>query len=487
MSVLGAAALGVDVSDGTLKAVLLRRRGRRVTLLRTWRAPLPPRAGPEALAEAVAALLRRARPGAGTRLVLSAPAEDSVTRTYRLPVVDSARRGELVRYELLSELDLAGDDLVLGHIARRGLGEQPVHAYALKRARLEALQAACGARGIHPDAWELPGWALASALEHERPAARDRVLLGVGRQATDLVLLTEVGLWARHLDVGLDHLPPEALAARLRAELDASVGGLLPADQAFRPVQALLLEDGAGQARLAGALKKSLGVDVVRLDALQRTASAWRLAHDGQSPEQALSAARALGLALSGLGLARFACPAAGGDPRREAQRLAPGATLAALLAAGTLLVLVLQAQALTRELQRTLPIALAGELRDRARDALEKRQAVEAARLDSEALLALARRRAAALAPRTVLAVVSEVAAERAGHALHVDRLWLSTGSDARKGLLALTLVATPTLDDQLGDRLRRGMRLAFPEVAVHGPEAAGELSQWTVEIALP
>ena len=37
MSVLATTSLGVDVSDGTLKAVLLARRGRRVSLLRAWR------------------------------------------------------------------------------------------------------------------------------------------------------------------------------------------------------------------------------------------------------------------------------------------------------------------------------------------------------------------------------------------------------------------------------------------------------------------
>jgi len=37
MSLFAPTALGLDASDGTLKAVLLRRRGRRVELLRAWR------------------------------------------------------------------------------------------------------------------------------------------------------------------------------------------------------------------------------------------------------------------------------------------------------------------------------------------------------------------------------------------------------------------------------------------------------------------
>jgi len=488
MSVLGEAALGVDVSDGTLKAALLRRNGRRVTLLRTWRAPLPEHADTAALAEALAAFVRRARPGAGTRVVVSAPAEDSVTRTFQLPVVDAARLGELVRYELLSELGLPDDDLVIRHLARRGLGEQPVHVYALRRARLHGLQAALGARHLRPDAFELPGWALASLVEHERPAARDRVLLGVGRTASDIVLLTEVGLWARHVDLGLATAPPDVLATRLRDEYEASVPGLLPIDQPFRPAEAVLLEDGACDARFAAALKHALGLPVTRLDALERIESSWRLAHEGQTAEQALSSARALGLALAGVELARFRCPAAGGDPRRAAVGLLPAAALAVGLAGGSLLVLGLQARAMTRELQSTLPISLLGDLRDRARDLDAKRAAVAEAQAACDELLALARRRTAVLAARPVLAVVSEIAGERAGHALHVERAWLDSGAAGQRGLLSLTLLASPRLDEQLGERLLRGLRIAYPDVTVHGPEPApgSELSQWTVEVGL-
>ena len=37
MSLLSRSAIGIDVSDGTLKAVKLTRRGRRIRLVRTWR------------------------------------------------------------------------------------------------------------------------------------------------------------------------------------------------------------------------------------------------------------------------------------------------------------------------------------------------------------------------------------------------------------------------------------------------------------------
>src|SRR5262249_25139179 len=154
---------------------------------------IEPDDGPETRAAAVAELLRRARPGSGTRLVLSAPAEESLTRTYRLPALDAAPADELVRYELLAELGLPDDDLVIRHLAHRIGGEPPVHVSALRRRRLAALQSARSARGVDVDDWELPGWALASFVEHELPGGRDRLLLGVGQRATDLVLLSGSG------------------------------------------------------------------------------------------------------------------------------------------------------------------------------------------------------------------------------------------------------------------------------------------------------
>ncbi len=489
MSLFGQTALGLDVSDGTLKAVLLGRDGRRVVLKRSWRAPLPERAGPGELAESVAALLRRVRCSTGTRLVLSAPAEDSVTRTFQLPVVDASRVGELARYEILSQLGLPDEDLVIRHLARRGLGEQPVHVYALRRARLHALQAALATHGIQPDAWELPGWALASQVEFEQPAAHDRVLLGIGLASTDLVLLTETGLWARHLALGLSSGTAEQVAGRLAAEVAASIAGLLPADMPFRPAHVVLLEDGACDARFAGALKRQLAWPLERLDALRRVRTSWRLAHENQTPEQALSSARAFGLALSGLGLARFGCPAAGGQPGREALRLVPAAGLAVLLACGSLAVLGLQARAHTRELQSTLPISLLGDLQVLARDIDDKRAGIASAQASADRLLALARRRPAVLAPRRALAALANVAAEREGHELHVERLWLDAGQPGQPGLLSLTVQASRALDESLGIRLQRALRVPFGEVTVRGPERApvGDVSQWVLEIALP
>jgi Tfp pilus assembly PilM family ATPase len=488
MSVFGHSAIGIDVSDGTLKAVELQRRGRRLTLRRTWRMPLAGDTAEER-ADAVAAFLRRARPAGGTRLVLPAPAEESATRTFVVPVMDAARVAELVRYELLSELGLPEEDLLIRHLARPGEGDLPVLAYALRRRRVDQAAAALRERGVDVDAWELPGFALASFVDLELPGVRDRIVLGVGRTASDLVLMAEGGLWARHLGVGLQSATAEELAARLRAEVDAAVAALLPGDQPFRPQHVVLTEEGALDAAFAGALKKALELPLARVDTLRRMHASMLLQHDEQTPEQALSSARAFGLALAGLEVGAFRCPAVTGGARREALRLVPVVTACVLVSAATLVLLGEQARARARELQETLSIASLGDLLDRTRHRDELRQGTATAQAQADRLLALAQRRANVLLPRRALAAVSAVAGEREGQTLHLERLWLDAGEPGQAGALALTLHAAPEFDATLGERLQRALAADFADIEVHGPEPAPVegLSQWTVKVVLP
>jgi Tfp pilus assembly PilM family ATPase len=100
MSAFGGAALGIDVSDGTLKAVRLSRRGGRLILQHTWRLEIAER--PDAELEALRALVQQARPGPGTRIVISAPTRGLFSRTYTLPAMSGERVAELVRYEVLA-------------------------------------------------------------------------------------------------------------------------------------------------------------------------------------------------------------------------------------------------------------------------------------------------------------------------------------------------------------------------------------------------
>jgi hypothetical protein len=487
MSALGRSAIGIDLSDGTLKAVHLTRRGHRITLCRTWRSAFGD--GPDAALAAAAVLMRSVRPGPGTRVVLSSPTDGLYSQTYQIPVMEQARLEELVQYEVLAGMDRPDEEVLVRHHVRRGVEEEQVHAYALPRVVVDAFRDKLSTHRISFDDLETPGFALASFIEAEAPAAGDRVLLGVGRRASDLVLMTADGLWMRHLRLGLHDLAPDVLAGRLAAEIDAAARHFLRGDRRFRPAELVLTEEGALDARFTGAMKRATSLPVRRMTELSRIHTGWRLRHAGQTPEQALSAGKAFGLALAGLGVARFRCPVVHGDPRRAALRRVPTVAAGVLIASATLVGLGEQSGAWADRMNAALSPALSGELLDRVRQREQMLSECDALDREAELLLSVARRRPAAFHVRRALDIAAQVVAGREDRALHVDQVWLSPLEAGRPGVMTVSFVGDPALDDALGERLRRDFGAEYTGVRVAGPEPAPQpdQSRWVVELALP
>src|SRR5262249_40219785 len=130
------------------------------------------------------------------------------------------------------------------------------------------------------------------------------------------------------------------------------------------------------------------------------------------------------------------------------------------------------QARARARELESTLPVDSLGRLQDHAHERDQLQSEIGGAKAAADRLLDLARRREAVLLPRRALAALVDVAAEREGKALHVDRVWIDTGAPDQHGVMQLTLQAATDFDATLGDRLQRALRAEFPDVSVRGPD---------------
>ena len=487
MSALGGGAIGIDVSDGTLKAVRLARRGGRPVLLHTWRAELGDRPGAEFTA--LQQLLQQARPGPGTRIVISAPTRGLFSRTYQVPAMGVDRVGELVRYEVLAELQQPAEDLIICHHIGRGATERQVHALALRRAQVESFQQQLAAQGVPWDDLEPAGLALAAFADLERRSRGDRLLLGVGRSASQLVIQSASGLWLRHLPLGLRDAPPDELAERLRDEIDAALVWFVPADQRFRPDELVLSEEGALDGRLTGALKRVLTMPVVRIGELTHIRSSWRLRHTGQDATQALSMGQAFGLALDGLRASGLRCPIVEGESRRAAARRMPAVTAGVLAACGALVALGELSRTWADRLDATLPSSLEQDLADRSGEADRLRS--ESARLERQAaaLQDVGLRRIAVLQPRRALAALGPlVDARDSQQRLHLEQLWLSAADGGRAGTLSLTLHADVVFDAGLRERLEAVLRPEFGTVEVTGPQPAPVegLSRWVVEIAL-
>lgn len=491
MNLLADTALGLDAIDGTLKAVLLARRGRKVELLRTWR--LPYAQEPDISAGRRVALRRfvdQARPGAWPRIVVSADDRGHFSQTYLIPSMVAERIDEMVSYEVLNALAIPDDELIRRHHVRKGVVECQVHAVALDKQRVHACAGELRDVKMPFDELQPPGYALASFVEHEMPLGRDRILLGVGELSTQLVLLREDGLWTRHLPLGLAHEASESdLAARLQGEVEAAVSFLLPPDRLFRPADVVLTEEGALSPALTGALRKAFGVPVSRFDGLPRITVGPKANLGDQTTAQALSMGRAYGLALMGLGLGRFHCPPLLSDPRRRSARRLPLAAASLVLSALGLTVVGQLASARIDALNEALPPTLAAEITgnidQRGRLAAQEAQ-LSASILTVDSLVA---RRGAALAMRPVLARLASLAEDRGEDVLHVESVWLAPPDSRRVGRLEISLEASTRFDEFLPERMKAVMSGLDSPWVLNGPvrDPSVQLSRWDMEVELP
>ena len=488
MSILARSALGIDVSDGTLKAVKLNRRGRRIQLRRAWRQAYYHEGGdPRARAlDALETFLNRHPPGALPTVVISAPTRGAYSSTYLVPAMAPDKLAELVRYEVLNDLGVPPGDVMVRHHVRKGAVENEVHAYALRRDAVTAFRTELDRRRLPWDALETPGFALASFLELEMPRGRDRILLGVGELATELVLLTERGLWMRHLPLGLaDDPDPLSLAERLTQEIGAAVSGCLPGGRPFAPHDLVLTEEGALDATFTGALRKATGLAITRVQTLQRIAAPARMAWDGQSAEQVLCMGKALGLALSGLDVGRFPCPVLSGSPSRESLRQLPAVSAAVVVASLCLVGLGLMGSSRVATLRDTLPTSLADEWQQLADASLAT--AAEHARhqATADALLAAAQARPAVFTPKRALAQAARVFSQPGFGEGRVENLFLSTPTAQRPGVMTVEVSTGEAEPEALGARLLQAFRLEFDQVELRPPEA--DPGRLTFEVRVP
>lgn len=493
MSVFERTALGLDHGDGTLKAVLLSARGRRVRLRRCWRLPYAHEPSLDAgWRAALAGFLARARPGVLPRIVVAAPDRGHLGQTYVVPIMEAGRLADLVRYELLAASRARADELLLAHHVRQGVAENQVHAVALRAGPVRDLLTRLQQLGLPFDEFQPPAWALASFVEHERPVGRDRVVLGVGEVSTTLLLMREDGLWSRHLPFGLrGALDDASLARALHAETASAISGLLPSDRDFAPVDVVLTEEGALGSGLTSALRAAFDLPVTRIGELRRVLPPRRV-HPGDPPAaESLCMARAFGLALAGLGLARFQGPLPlADDPRRVLNRRLPLVAASLLLSAGGLLALTVQARQQVARLDALLPAHLGRELADGTARAAELALATSRKQSSLQRLGDLVQRRPQQFALRRALAAVSEVAATRGELALHVESCGLTTGAAGRPGLLDLTIEAAPGFDEVLAERLLASFAqhgLAARVDSLRPGTARGGLSIWRLLVELP
>lgn len=482
-------AVGIDMGDGTLKAVELVRRGRRVKLLRYWRVPYYMQQDPESsLEEALRKISSQI--GSRTRVIVGDVAGIVRSHTYRVPTMEDRRTAELIRYEVVRDTGVAAEDLLIAHKARKGVEEQPVLSVSMTKADARKRETELRSAGVSWDDLEASAVAMSSFVEFEMPWGGDRIILGVGETSTELVLLTNLGLWTRQLPFGLaDNSDIEVLAERLKGEVDSACSFLLPGDRTFDPKDLVLTEEGSLEAPLTRALKSAFGIDVVRMSKFDRVITNRELDRAQQRQHETLAMSKAFGLALSGLQLGRFRCPIITKNSHRESHRRLPAIAATVFLSAAGIVAATENARHQVKTFNGTLPIHLEGEMQDLAVLWGNTLNELKVQETRAHTLRSLAERRKSTSVVRKALVILAPLIKDRGEAALHLDNLWYTPSQPSRPGNLRLTLFVDPSFDSELEKRLHDLYSPLFESVRVRGPEPAPEAgrSRFVVEISLP
>ncbi len=259
-------ALGIELSDGALKAVKLERRGTRLVV--TWADYRPyaraedgavrPRAGLHPRADAtLRAFLADAKPGPLDRVYVGFPSVATFNRLVSVPDVGEQRLQEIARYEAHRSLRGPIEDYVVRtHLLKRQPGqlEVPCQLYAVRRRLLDAFVSDLSEAGLEFDNLIPSPAALAAFVRYDRPAKGDRIVLSVGLRGTEVVYLRDRGFAFRTLPLGVIGLDavgkgePRVKAIRRLGERIASEvgkGATFFFGRDFQPESVSLFGEGA--------------------------------------------------------------------------------------------------------------------------------------------------------------------------------------------------------------------------------------------------
>jgi Tfp pilus assembly PilM family ATPase len=336
-------AWGIDIGDGTLKAVRLKAEGRALHVAEVVEIPyldpfLKKRSPPATIdRRAIAALLQfgsSVRITDTDRVAVAFPSFQTLEGVIEVPRVETAQRDRMIEFEVSDMVDIPLRDLSIRHRHHRFRSEdiEQVMIHAVRQRELAAFFHYLDESGIPYDRIVSPGAALADMARICVTLNKKYLVISPGFNATDLVALSGTDFWTRTLPLGLPVAPGEAMeVARekiaelcqvLELEIRAFLNRILPGKD-FTPQKALVSGEGARVPAFINALDAVLPVPVEVMRPATRLAPIQERA--GMPPENVVhSMGKAIGLALGACDDTRTACSLAEIQVRRRALRKLP-------------------------------------------------------------------------------------------------------------------------------------------------------------------
>lgn len=202
-------AWGIDISNSSIKAVLFTKDGDSLTLAAVDVEELPRGGTDQAqldahIREGLTQLASRNRMK-GQVLACSIPGHTVFNRPIKLPPVDAAKLGEVVRYEAQQQIPFPLNEVVWDyHVVDRkyGVGEErEVILFAIKRDVVDHFLGLLQSVGLQPQIMQFSPVALYNFLVHDQDTGTASVALDLGADNTDLVVVDGPRCWIRNLPI----------------------------------------------------------------------------------------------------------------------------------------------------------------------------------------------------------------------------------------------------------------------------------------------
>ncbi len=338
-----ARAWGIDIGRGAVKGVLLRKTGRGLELLKADMEPVESRPGAtdsqsdEAARAALSAFLKR-NGTKGEKVFVSVPGHTAFNRLLRIPPVEAKKLASSIRFEAQQQIPFPIDEVIWDyHQLQRDAssGEDwEVNLFAVKKDFIEKALLNLGLAGLDVDGIQVSPLALFNFMRYDLNLRGTNVLMDMGADSTDLILLDSDKTWIRNIPIAGSHITkqleekfkiPFAEAEKLKLKST----GTMQAQKIFKVMKPTLSEMSAEISRSIGYyasqvpdvkfkdayitgnssqlvglrrfLAESLELDVKGMERFQRISIAPGASSETLN-ENFPAFAVALGLAIQGLG-----------------------------------------------------------------------------------------------------------------------------------------------------------------------------------------
>jgi len=337
------AVWGIDVGQCALKAVRLQAAGDKVEVLafdtvEHDRILSHPESDAPALIKAALEKFTSRNSLKGDLVAIAVPGQQTLSRFTKLPPVEPKRIPDIVRFEAGQQIPFDMDEVVWDFqtFQQKDAPDVEVGIFAIRKELIRKHVDQFTAVGIEPMIAQATPLALYNCIRYDQASEeKATIVLDIGAQATDLIVIEGASIWARPVPIGgnaftealvkafkLSHAKAENLKRTAAASKYAR-----QIFQAMRPVFADLISEvqrsigyytsthreshigrilGVGNAfKLPGLQKfmnQNLQIEVDRLASFKRLALADQ-AKAAEYHEAAGSLVVAAGLALQGLGL----------------------------------------------------------------------------------------------------------------------------------------------------------------------------------------